>query len=176
MTDDLLIDDFLTDFNTAVPQCSLIPLGTIVKVSVKVCPGGHRPDGWLSKSTNTGSIYLNTEFTVIEGPYLQHKIHQIIGIKSSKFSTDVEDRWGGMGRSMIRAILESARNIYPYDDREQAKLARKIKSISELNGLQCIVKIGIETSEYGDKNKVISVITPDHQVYADLMHSSSLKI
>ncbi len=78
---DFLADEFLTDFNTAVPQSTLIPLGTIVKVSVKIHPGGYEQNSWLSKSVNSGSIYLNTEFTVVEGPYSQYKIHQIIGIR-----------------------------------------------------------------------------------------------
>ncbi len=80
-----------------------------------------------------------------------------------------------MGRSMIRVILESARNVYPYDNGEEAKLARRIESLSELNDLECVVKVSIETSEYGDKNKITSIITPDHHIYASLMYSSSLK-
>ncbi|MFP3030771.1 MAG: hypothetical protein ACEY3M_06320, partial [Wolbachia sp.] len=64
-----MLTDFLTDFNTAKPRSSLIPAGTIVKVLVKICPGGHEPNGLLTKSKNTGSIYLNLEFTVVEGPY-----------------------------------------------------------------------------------------------------------
>ncbi len=167
-----MLTDFLTDFNTAKPRSSLIPAGTIAKVLVKICPGGYEPNGLLTKSKNTGSIYLNLEFTVVEGPYSKRKIYQIFGIQGSKLNENGEDVWGEMGRSMIRRILESARNIYPHDDREEANLARKIKSISELNGLECLVKIGTETSGYGEKNKIISVITPEYGSYASFMKAT----
>lgn len=161
--------DLLTNFNTVQPRISLIPAGIIAKVAVKIFPGGYGPNGLLTKSKDTGSIYVNLEFTVVEGPYARRKVYQILGIQGSKLNEKGEDIWGRMGRSMIRSILESARNIYPHDDRAEANLARKIKSISELNGLQCVVKIGIEANIYGEKNKIASVITPEHGSYASFM-------
>ncbi|XGA08496.1 MAG: hypothetical protein U0X86_000739 [Wolbachia endosymbiont of Xenopsylla cheopis] len=149
----------LTDFNTAKSQKNLIPAGTIVKVRMTIQPGGYEPDFWLTKSPSTGSIYLNTEFIVTEGPYAKYKIYQIIGIKSSK--ADGEDKWGEMGRSMIRSILESARNIHPHDTSEKAVLARKLSSIQDLNGLEFTIKVGIAADGYGEKNKIATVITPE---------------
>jgi hypothetical protein len=51
---------------------------------------------------------------------------------------------------------------------EAAMAARKINSFEELNGLEMLLKIGIEhdrSGVYQDKNKVASIITPDNQLY-----------
>lgn len=156
---------FLTDFNTAKPQSNLIPKGTTVKVKMAIKPGGY--ECWFTESPTTGSIYLNAEFTVIEGPYAKHKIYQAIGIKGGK-TEGTEDIWGEKGRSTIRSILESAHNIRPEDTSEQATRMRKLQSISELNGLECTVKIGIEcdkSGKYGDRNRIMAIITPGDKEY-----------
>jgi hypothetical protein len=126
-----------------------------IKMTIK--PGGY--EHWFTKSPTTGSIYLNTEFTVIEGSYAKHNIYRKIGIKSSK----AEDTWGEMGRSMIHSILESTRVIYQHDNSESATLARKLNSVAELNGLEFTVKVGVITDVYGEKNKIASVVTPDYR-------------
>ncbi|MBV2146032.1 MULTISPECIES: hypothetical protein [unclassified Wolbachia] len=150
----------LTDFNTAKSQSNLIPKGTAVKVKMAIKPGGY--EDWFTKSYATGSIYLNAEFTVTEGPYAKRKIYQVIGIKSGKASVEREDVWGEMGRAMIRSILESARNIHPHDNSEKAVLARKLNSIADLNGLEFRAKVGIEADRYGEKNKIATVITSEN--------------
>lgn len=66
-----------------------------------------------------------------------------------------------MGRSMIRSILESARDIHPHDNSEKAMLARKLNSIADLNGLEFRAKVSIEPDNYGEKNKIVMVITPE---------------
>lgn len=154
-----MLQDFLTDFNTAKPQSNLIPKGTVVKVKMAIKPGGY--ENWFTKSYATGSIYLNAEFTVIEGAYTKRKIYQVIGIKNGK-AEGTEDAWGEMGRSMIRSILESARNIHSHDTSEKAVLARKLSSVADLNGLEFTAKVGIEAdSRYGDRNRIAIVITPE---------------
>ncbi|APR98983.1 hypothetical protein [Wolbachia endosymbiont of Folsomia candida] len=156
-----MIEGFLTDFNTAKPQSGLIPKGTVVKVKIAIKPGGY--ENWFTRSLSTGSIYLNAEFTVTEGPYAKRKIFQMIGIKSGK-AEGAEDTWGEMGRSMIRSILESARNIHPNDTSEKATLAHKLSSIADLNGLEFTAKVGIEADNgYGDRNRIATIITPQQQ-------------
>ncbi|MFP3034050.1 MAG: hypothetical protein ACEY3C_00515, partial [Candidatus Tisiphia sp.] len=90
-----MLSDFLTDFNNAKLQSNLIPKGTIVKVKMAIKPGGY--ENWFTKSYATGSIYLNVEFTVTEGPYAKRKIFQVIGIKSGKARVEGEDTWGESG-------------------------------------------------------------------------------
>lgn len=63
-----------------------------------------------------------------------------------------------MGRSMIRSILDSARDIHPHDNSESAILARKLNSVAELNGLEFTVEVGVIIDEYGEKNKINSSI------------------
>lgn len=142
-------------------QSSLIPKGTIVKVKMAIKPGGY--ENWFTKSYATGSIYLNAEFIVTEGPYAKRKIFQVIGIKSGKASVEREDTWGESGRSMLRSILESARNIHSNDTSEKAVIARKINSIADFNGLEFTAKVGVEADRYGEKkNKIATVITPEN--------------
>ncbi|WCR59642.1 MAG: hypothetical protein PG978_001090 [Wolbachia endosymbiont of Ctenocephalides felis wCfeF] len=156
-----MLSDFLTDFNTAKSQSNLIPKGTAVKVKMAIKPGGY--ENWFTKSYTTGSIYLNAEFTVTEGPYTKRKIYQVIGIKSGKASVEGEDTWGESGRSMLRSILESSRNIHPHDNSEKATLARKLNSIADLNGLEFMAKVGIEAdNRYGNRNKIVTIITPEN--------------
>ncbi|MDX5488380.1 MAG: hypothetical protein O7150_06430 [Wolbachia endosymbiont of Andrena praecox] len=154
-----MLTDFLTDFNTAKLQSNLIPKGTIVKVKMAIKPGGY--ENWFTKSYTTGSIYLNVEFTVTEGPYAKRKIFQVIGIKSGKARVEGEDTWGESGRSMLRSILESARNIHSNDTSEKAAIARKVNSIADFNGVEFTAKVGIEADRYGEKNKIATVITPE---------------
>ncbi|BFD47029.1 MAG: hypothetical protein DMENIID0003_01030 [Wolbachia endosymbiont of Sergentomyia squamirostris] len=154
-----MLQNLLTDFNTIKPQSRLIPKGTIVKVKMTIKPGGY--ENWFTKSYATGSIYLNAEFIVTEGPYAKRKIFQVIGIKSGKASVE-EDTWGESGRSMLRSILESARNIHAHDTSEKAVIARKINSIADFNGLEFTAKVGIEAdSRYGDRNRITAVVTPE---------------
>lgn len=156
-----MLQDFFTDFNNAKPQGNLIPKGTTIKVKRAIKPGGY--ESWFTRSLATGSIYLNAEFTVIEGPYAKRKIFQIIGVKSGKVE-GTEDAWGESGRSMIRSILESARNISTDDTSEPANAARKLNSIADLNGLEFTAKVGIEAdSRYGNRNRITTVITPERQ-------------
>ncbi|RDD34986.1 putative phage related protein [Wolbachia endosymbiont of Cylisticus convexus] len=77
-----MLSDFLTDFNNAKLQGSLIPKGTTVKVKMAIKPGGY--ENWFTKSYTTGSIYLNAEFTVTEGLYAKRKIFQVIALKVAK--------------------------------------------------------------------------------------------
>ncbi len=154
-----MLEDLLTDFNTVKPQSRLIPKCTIVKVKMTIKPGGY--ENWFTKSYATGSIYLNAEFIVTEGPYAKRKIFQVIGIKSGKPSVK-GDTWGESGRSMLRSILESARNIHAHDTSEKAVIARKINSIADFNGLEFTAKVGIEAdSRYGDRNRITAVVTPE---------------
>lgn len=85
-------------------------------------PGGY--ENWFTKSYTTGSIHLNAEFTVTEGPYAKRKIFHIIGVKSGKAIVE-GDVWVESGRCMLRSILESARNINSNDTSEKAVIAKK---------------------------------------------------
>jgi hypothetical protein len=165
----------LTNFNNAAiarPEAMLIPQGTIAKVIMNIRSGGYEKDPYLTKSSHTGSIYLHAEFIVLEGPFSRRRTFQNIGIVGNNKTGD-SDVFGTRGRSLLRGLIESAKNIMPNDSSETAQNARKINSFADLNGLTCVVKIGIERDKSGkfdDRNSIICAVTPDKKEYEIFMN------
>jgi hypothetical protein len=157
----------MLNYNDAEEQqeFELIPAKTIAKARLTLKPGADFSDPFLTRSKDGSSTYLNCEYTILEGPYAKRKIFDKIGISGG-------DIWVNMGKTRIRAILESAKNIRPKDMSDEAATARRIDSYEELNGLELIIKIGVESDrsgQYSDKNKVSAIITPDNPLYAQYM-------
>lgn len=158
------------DFNDAKQVTNLIPKSTIAKVHLSIRPGGHDDpaQGWTGGYATlgtTGSVYLNGEFTVLEGPFARRKIFTLIGLYSPKGPD-----WGNMGRSLIRGILNSARGISDKDISAQAQAARRINGFADLDGIEFLAKIDIGKDANGeDKNEIRIAVTPDHKDYASLM-------
>lgn len=90
------------DFNSASEQTSvdLIPKGTLVRVRMTIRPGGFddASQGWTggyaTRNDNTGSVYLNCEFVVMEGGSARRKMCSLIGLHSPK-----GPEWANMGRT-----------------------------------------------------------------------------
>ena len=162
------------DFNDAEAQqggFDLIPKGTIVKLRMTIKPGGHDDlsqgwtGGYATQSFDTGAVYLSCEFIVTAGSFAKRKMWSNVGLHSNKGPA-----WGQMGRSFIRAALNSARGIHPKDNSPQAASARRIESFSDLDGLEFIARIDVEKDGKGeDRNVVKLAIEPDHKDYAVLM-------
>jgi hypothetical protein len=169
----------MIDFNEAEQQTefTIIPVNTIAKARLTIKAGNDFSDSFLTRSKDGNSTYLDCEFVIMEGliadrasEFVRRKIFDKIGISGS-------DVWVNMGKSRIRAIIESAKNVNPKDMSETAILARKIDSFGELEGLEPIIKIGIEHDRggvYPDKNRVASIITPDHKLYQMYMSASDI--
>lgn len=162
-----------TDFNDAEQQqgFDLIPKGTTVKVRMTIKPGGHDDPaqgwtgGYTTESFDTGSVYLACEFVVLEGPFAKRKMWSNIGLQSRKGPT-----WGQMGRSLIRGILNSARNVHPLDNSPQAASARRIQGFHEMDGIEFLARVDVEKDAKGeDRNVVKLAVEPDHKDYASLM-------
>jgi hypothetical protein len=162
------------DFNDAEAQhgaFDLIPKGTIVPLRMSIKPGGHDDhsqgwtEGYATQSFDTGAVYLACEFVVTAGPFAKRKMWSNIGLRSPKGPT-----WGQMGRSFIRAALNSARNVNPQDNSPQASAARRINSFADLDGIEFIARVDVEKdSKDEDRNVVKLAIEPDHKDYAALM-------
>ena len=161
------------DFNSASEQTSfdLIPKGTLVRVRMTVKPGGHddASQGWTggyaTRNVNKGSVYLNCEFVVMEGPFARRKMWALIGLLSPKGPD-----WGNMGRTFIKAILNSARNVHPADNSPAAQNARRISGFADLDGIEFLGKVDWEKDQNDeDKSVVKSAVTPDHKDYAAAM-------
>lgn len=159
-----------SDFNDAKSTASVIPKGAIAKVRLSIRPGGYDDpsQGWTggyATRGSTGAVYLNAEFTVLEGPYARRKIFSLIGLYSPKGPD-----WGNMGRALVRAILNSARGISDKDVSPQAQSARRIRGLSDLDGIEFVAKIDVGTDTNGDpKNEIRTAVTPDHKEYAGVM-------
>ena len=158
------------DFNDAEAQqgaFDLIPKGTIVPLRMTIKPGGHddHSQGWTggyaTQSYESGAVYLACEFVVTAGPFAKRKLWSNIGLLSRKGPI-----WGQMGRSFVRAALNSARNVSPQDNSPQASAARRINSLADLDGLEFIARVDVEKDGKGeDRNVVKLAIEPDHKDY-----------
>ena len=171
---------FINDLNNAAPQnqsFSLIPAGTLIKASVCIKPGGHGPGGWFTQSRSSDAVYLNVDFTVVEGEYSGRIVHQMVGIQGTKRNDKGEDIWGQMGRSMLRALVESAYNIMPNDNSDEANIKRTLQDISGINTLVCAAKVGVDVDSTGahpNRNKIVNIITPESAQYKTIMGQASV--
>ena len=159
-----------SDFNDAKTNTNVIPKGTLAKVRLSIRPGGFDDpsQGWTggyATRGSTGAVYLNGEFTVLEGPYARRKIFTLIGLYSPKGPD-----WANMGRSLVRGMLNSARSISDKDNSPEAQTARRIRGFADLDGLEFIARIDIGTDTNGEeKNEIRGAVTPDHKEYGALM-------
>ena len=162
------------DFNDAEAQhgtFDLIPKGTIVPLRMTIKPGGHddHSQGWTggyaTESFETGAVYLACEFVVTGGPFAKRKMWSNVGLHSKKGPT-----WGQMGRSFVRAALNSSRNVHPQDNTPQAAAARRINGFVDLDGIEFIARVDVEKDAKGEDRNVVKIaIEPDHKDYAALM-------
>jgi hypothetical protein len=75
-----------------------------------------------------------------------------------------------MGRTFVRAALNSARNFLPQDNSPQAAAARRIQGLVDLDGLEFVVRVDIEKDDRGDdRNVVKTAVEPDQPDYARTM-------
>ncbi len=158
------------DFNSAEDQNNfdVIPKGTLVKVRMTIRPGGYddASQGWTggyaTQSMTTGSVYLNCEFVVLDGPYAKRKMWSLIGLHSPK-----GPEWANMGRAFVKGILNSSRGLHPQDNTPQAQQARRIQGFADLDGIEFVAKVELDKDQNGDdKNVIKTAITPDHKDYA----------
>jgi len=158
------------DFNSAQSNGTVIPKGTLAKVRLTIRPGGFDDpsQGWTggyAKRGATGAVYLDAEYTVVEGPYAKRKIWSLIGLFSPKGPD-----WGNAGRGLVKGILNSARGLDDKDNSAQAQAKRRISGFAELDGIEFIARMDIGSNTNGeDKNEVRSAVTPSHRDYAQLM-------
>lgn len=162
------------DFNDAQSNANVIPKGTLAKVRLTIRPGGFDDpaQGWTggyAKRGNTGAVFLDAEYTVLDGPYAKRKIWSMIGLYSPN-----GPNWANMGRSLVRGILNSARGLSDKDKSPEAQARRRINGFADLDGLEFVARIDVGTDTNGDeKNEIRSAVAPDHRDYAQVMGSSA---
>jgi hypothetical protein len=158
------------DFNDARQNANLIPKGTIAKVRLTIRPGGFSDpaQGWTggyAKRGASGAVYLDAEYTVLEGQYAKRKIWSMIGLYSPK-----GPEWANMNRSFVRGMLNSARGLSDKDNSPEAQNARRISGLGDLDGLEFVARIDVGTDSNGEeKNDIRQAVTRDHKDYAAVM-------
>lgn len=164
------------NFNDAEDQMSyeLIPHKTMAKVTMTIKKGNHVtkewPDGYATLSKAGTSVYLACEFVVLSGQYENRKIWSNIGLHS-----EASPLYAEIGRSMIKAILNSARGLHSKDKSPEAEKQRQIKSFVDLDNLQVIAEITINDKGDQPRNEIKTIITPDHARYNEFMDERSGK-
>lgn len=155
----------------------VIPNGTIAKVSLRIKPGAYNDEsqnwtgGYATKS-KSGAVYLNSEFTVLEGKYARRRVWSLIGLHSPKGS-----EWMNIGRHFIKSIVNSARGISAKDNSEAAIIARRISSFAELDGIEFVARIDEFIDSKGNhKNEIKTAITPDCKEYGIIAKKNELQI
>jgi hypothetical protein len=162
------------DFNDAQSNANVIPKGTLAKVRLTIRPGGFddASQGWTggyAKRGNTGAVFLDAEYTVLDGPYAKRKIWSMIGLYSPN-----GPNWANMGRSLIRGILNSSRGLSDKDKSPEAQARRRINGFADLDGLEFVARIDVGTDTNGDeKNEIRNAVTIDHKEYAQTMGFSA---
>jgi hypothetical protein len=155
------------DFNNAGEQRSgdLMPDGTICPVHLTVRPGNSGEGGWLKRSKDGGSMSLDCEFTVTEGPHAKRKFWSLLLVEGT---TEGHQKASEISAARIRAILESAYGVRPDDESDTAKNKRRLSNWGDLDNVRFIAKVGIEKGKdgYKDKNTLAEVITPDRKQWA----------
>jgi len=144
------------------PVCNkndLIPEDTIVKVRLRIRPGGFNDvsQGWTegyASRGKAGAVYLNSEYTVLDGPHSGKKVFSLIGLRSPKGPW-----WGNKGRTLIRGILNSAHNIAEKDFSPGALKLRRIDSFKDIDGLEFPARVKISKDQSGRfKNEIDEAI------------------
>jgi len=150
----------MPDFNTAPKQPELIPVGTLLVVQMMIRPGGFGEGKMFKNSASTGAVMLDCEFVVTtKGQYEKRKLYQNFVFDGV---TEGHSKAAEISRRHFRAMLESARNIRPDDNTDEAIKARNA-DYEDFQNLRFLAKIGIERSKdggYDDKNVIIAVVTP----------------
>src|SRR3546814_12835661 len=115
-------------------------------------PGGYDDPsqgwtgGYATRSDKTGAIYLNAKFTILEGPFAKRVVFGLIGLSSPK-----GPEWTHIGRSFLRALLNSARGLHPADNSPQEKGARRLEGYPALDGVGFVARIDREKGQKGEE-------------------------
>lgn len=162
------------DMNTAGEQLGgseVIPAGTLAKLHMTIRPGGVGPEGWLTASKTSDAVYLNAEFTVMEGEFAKRKVWQNLTVAGGKLDERGQSKAAGISKATLRAVLESALGIHPKDESPGAQAARRVGSYGAFSGLEFAARLGVQEASggYKPKNQIDIVITPDRPEWSVIM-------
>lgn len=165
---------------------ALIPDGTFVHLIMQIRPGGaSRPSGdpqqdqmdagLFKQSTTSDVVYMDCEFTVLDGSHSHQKIWSNMTIAGGQLNPDGTSKAAAITHSLIRAILNSAIGLDPKDASPSAVQMRTLRAYSDLNNIEFWARVGVQAGGdrpgggvYDDKNTIALVIEPDRPEYVAL--------
>jgi hypothetical protein len=168
------MSDDLFDLNDAeVPGDFEVAPPGLYWLRVDVQPGAVA-DNHLLSAKNGYTWHLKLKCTVSEGEYAGVVAFDYITLKYDTVSgldvpltaqqTENYKTAVRMGRSKLRALLESAFRIAPDDHSEEAEIKRRVKDRDylNLNGLTIFARLDVRkgSNGYKDSNSIDYVITP----------------
>jgi hypothetical protein len=149
-----------TDYEGA----ELIPNGTdcILQVKIKF---GDASDSVLTYSKNRDAEVLKVMFTVVDGPQARRAFWQNLLVKGT---TDGQKTMADKNNALLKAILDSARNLDPTDKSPAARQARTVQ-YRDFNDMRFQGVIGVQPQRtdkdtgqtYQAQNFIDKVITRD---------------
>jgi len=152
-------------------------------VKARIKPGGWGDDGLLRLARNQYSLMLEVECVVIDDEeWRGKKIIDYITCELAEYdhsdplSLPPAPDMGTLsnlqtsvriGRSKLKAMINSAFNLQPRDDSDEAKARRTIDSYKAIDGLAYMVQAEIQAAsgKYREKNVIDFVIEPDDPAY-----------
>ena len=134
----------------------LIPDGTVARAILTIRPGGSGEGGWL-KTSSTGGLMLDTEWTITDGKFAKRKVWSYMSLSEKAAPITMRS---------LRAAIEGHHGIKP-DDMSEAAQAKRRVAIADLNGIEACILIGVEPPQngYDAKNKIKAVIAPGEGKY-----------
>jgi len=175
-------DDMTINLNDADDQDrSVMPPGAYW-MKARVRPGNTGPDGLLRLAKNGFSLMLNLELVVIDDDeWRGKKIFDLITCELQEYDSDdplsppplAADKLANlqtsvrMGRSRLKAMLNSAYGLMPNDDSDQAKASRTIEGYDAFDGLCLMAQVDVQPARdnFKERNRVDFIIEPSDPAY-----------
>ena len=171
------------DFNDAEQQGGSTISAELYWLTAKVKPGGAGDDDMLRCSKNGALEMLELELTVVGGPHAGQRFFEMLPLnyvdgscpdqaQVARYKTAVR-----IGRSKLRALVESGRLIATDDASEQAQQRRRIDNLTELNGLTFFARVDVRAqSGFRPKNFIDYIVTPNLPEWPDEGHPTAVTL
>ena len=150
----------------------LIPAGTVARVILTMKRGPEVIPDYstqpMFKQGQTGTKWLECEFTVVGGKYDKRKFWQNIMVDGGKINPESGMPWcKEIGIRTFRDIINSTFGLDPNDTSPEAAMKRKVNDLNVLDGAEFCVKVAVEkgTNGYADKNKMMVALAVNSNEY-----------
>jgi hypothetical protein len=176
--------DMFLNLNDAERQSDQTPAPAgLYRLRSKLMAGSAGPDGLLRRSKHGATEMLDLELTITEGEYAGRKWREMITVNyieangpfdpkaAQGFKTAVR-----LGRTKLRAIIESARGLDPKDESAEAERRRHTDSPADFDNLTFIGQVEVKPAQngYRARNYLDYPITPDMDGWKPCMQEAKV--